>query len=441
MKAGIALRDITAPIGSRVADHTRRSTGVHDPLYVRALVLDDGKASVAIVCLDIVIADFPFCDSIREEIRKDIGIDLALINLTHSHSAPFTVDDPYEPFAHMDPHEENWLRDTHKAVVAAVMEAKEKSVPVTLYAGRAPVQIGFNRRVYDEERQITIMADNPNGNIVPWVNVLMAKSKVAEAKDQAPFAILFEHACHPVIVHRSSSLTGTDYCGYAIARIAEELGDGVMAMFAQGCGGNINGHSVAGGYEMAEAAGRKLGEAVLAAIPQCVPLSADELRIASNSVMLPCQEPPSEAVCDEMRKRAAEIWTGDTIEDKENLKTFDIIKEISRSGEKRALRFDTNAVMMGNEWGLVTMPHEMFCEYELWVEETAPLKHKMTFGYTNGCESYVADDISLSMGIRGGYEAGTYPNLHPAARIYRIKLPLAVGAEKLIRETVASLWE
>ena len=42
MKAGIALRDITAPIGSRVADHTRRSTGVHDPLYVRAFVLDDG---------------------------------------------------------------------------------------------------------------------------------------------------------------------------------------------------------------------------------------------------------------------------------------------------------------------------------------------------------------------------------------------------------------
>ena len=116
-------------------------------------------------------------------------------------------------------------------------------------------------------------------------------------------------------------------------------------------------------------------------------------------------------------------------------------KEISRSGEHRVLRFDADVVILGSDWYLVTMPHKMFCEYELWVEQTAPFQYTMTLGYTNGCESYVADDTNLAMGVHGAYEAGAFPSLMPAARIYRIRLPLAVGTEKLIKETVEALWQ
>ena len=65
----------------------------------------------------------------------------------------------------------------------------------------------------------------------------------------------------------------------------------------------------------------------------------------------------------------------------------------------------------------------------------------MTFGYTNGCESYVANDEALAMGQQGGYEAGAYPFAwFAAARGYQIRLPLAVGTEKRIQEAFASLW-
>ena len=54
MKVGVSSRDITPPTRTGLADHTRYSTGVNDPLFAKALVLDDGESVVAIVCLDLV---------------------------------------------------------------------------------------------------------------------------------------------------------------------------------------------------------------------------------------------------------------------------------------------------------------------------------------------------------------------------------------------------
>ena len=441
MKAGVAVRDITPPVGSRLADHTRYSTGSHDPLFARALVLDDGKTAVAIVCLDLVIADFAFCDRVRERIAKSAGIDLSLINTTHSHSAPFGMGEPYVPFGQMDPPEAQWQTDTQQAIVDAAAEATARLQEVTLHVGRAPAQVGFNRRLFMPEHGCVTMEKNPDGPVVPWVNVLDIRGA-----DGKHLAVLFEHACHPVIVHHTSSLTGTDYCGPAIARVTEGLGDGCTPLFAQGCGSNINGHPLFSGIEKANEAGRKLGDAALEAIAEAKPIQADKLRIASTRTDLPCQDPPTLEGIDRMRAKYDEASAGNTYGGEgyrdANLETFEILKGLSRRNEERSLRFDVNAVMLGDEWCLVAMPHEMFCQYELWVDEAAPFRSTMTFGYTNGCQSYVATDDALALGQQGGYEAGAYPfTWFAAARGYQIRLPLAVGAEKRIKKATASLWQ
>ena len=52
MKAGASKRDITVPelLGNPI---------IHDPLFARVLVLDDGDSSVAIITRDNCIAFFP----------------------------------------------------------------------------------------------------------------------------------------------------------------------------------------------------------------------------------------------------------------------------------------------------------------------------------------------------------------------------------------------
>ena len=60
MKAGVSCKNITPPVRTRLADHTRYSTGIHDPLFVKPLVLDDGESAVVIVCIDLLNGSFEF---------------------------------------------------------------------------------------------------------------------------------------------------------------------------------------------------------------------------------------------------------------------------------------------------------------------------------------------------------------------------------------------
>ena len=101
---------------------------------------------------------------------------------------------------------------------------------------------------------------------------------------------------------------------------------------------------------------------------------------------------------------------------------------------------EATVVRLGDEWGMVAFPHEMFCQYELWVDENAPFKHNMTLGMTNGCTGYVPDDEALSMGTKGGYEASCLPRLGGLSTGSKHYNPPAVGAEKIIKNLVSTLW-
>ena len=81
---------------------------------------------------------------------------------------------------------------------------------------------------------------------------------------------------------------------------------------------------------------------------------------------------------------------------KKNIRHMNQLKKIrelmERGIELPPHRFDAYAVMLGREWYLVTMPHEMFCQYELWIDKKSPFRHTITFAYKNVYPGYVAVD-------------------------------------------------
>ena len=424
MKAGVSCKNITPPTRTRLADHTRYSTGIHDPLFVKPLVLDDGETAVAIVCIDLLNGSFEFCDEIRRQIEERTGIKHALINFSQTHSAPGTVDIPDEP------HEREWIEHVERSILDAVEEAHANRIPASLHAGQTPVQIGFNRRLADEFG-VTVMAVNEAGAVVPWVNVL----KVC-ADEGKTIAVLFEHAAHPVIVHVSSSLTGADFPGFAVQHIEETLGDGAIAMFAQGCCGNINGYPLRGGWKKAEEAGKKLGDAVLQTLCAATQIKADKLAVGSKRIMLPTQKLPS---MEQWEETCAQLKSFDLHGYAHRKDQLEGIKEAIERGEQPELRFDINAVMLGSEWCLLTMSHEPFAEYELWASDKSPFANTMVFGDTNGMVTYVATDKELARGDKGGYEAGAFPSLWSHnVRVLHTSLP--IGTEGAIKDGIVSLW-
>ena len=103
------------------------------------------------------------------------------------------------------------------------------------------------------------------------------------------------------------------------------------------------------------------------------------------------------------------------------------------------VRFDITTLMLGDEWCPVAMPHEVFCDYALWMEEASPFARTVAWSYTNDCESYIPTDKDLELGVRGGYEAVGFPRL-AAALVSVSRLACRPGIEGQIKDGIRRVW-
>ncbi len=439
MKAGVAEVDITPPVGCWILGPIARSTGVHDPLMARALVLDDGKCKAAILGIDLIGLGWELADELRALIRKEAGVDFLLLQLSHTHNAPFPptwMTSIYEQDIDLLA---DWRDHLRSALPRIVKEAAESVRPVQLRAGRAPVQVGFHRRVVGDNGYVH-MAPNEDGPVVPWTDVLGAYGQ-----DGSLTAVLYGHAAHPVIVHGSSTLMSADYPGYAAERIRCKLGADVMPIFIQGCGANINGDSVAAGFDKAKAAGDKLGDAVALALAQATPVRCETLNTVAKRVELPCIDfPPRDEVAGKLTDAQAELAEQEQdsnawVATRDHVEALNDMLRLIDAGKPQAMRLEMAMVSLGKEWAMVSFSGEMFCEYQLWVDENAPFGRTFVGAYANNFGGYIACDADLAMGEKGGYEAGCWPAVS-CALIVPTRVALAVGVEQIIKSAAAEMW-
>ena len=330
---------------------------VYLDLYARALVLDRDGDRLAIVTLDIGTVSYGYADVLIKAIHGATGIAEAniLICPSQTHSAP-GVDG-----RGLTAESEKWLAETlAELTTTAVDELK----PATLKVGRAPAQIGYNRRLMKDGR--IVMQPNPDGAVVPWVDVLAAYDDQGKR-----IGVLFSHAAHPVIVHWASEAIGPDFPGYAVMHLRRRLGEtdeseGVY-LFAQGSCGNINGYPLQGGFAACSAAGLSLAFSVTQALAGAEAVAVDGFRSQDLTLSLPRRP------------------------DEEGQQTF--------------LPFPMRAIAIGEEVCVLTVTGEMFAEYQLWIDEVSPFEHTFVFNHVNGLSSYIATKADYDLGSAGGYEA------------------------------------
>ena len=89
-RAGAAIGDITPELGSMIIGgfSPTPAKDVHDPLQVRALVLDDGTHRIAMVVCDNVGLPREVCDEAKRLTKERSGLEFSrvLISATHTHS-------------------------------------------------------------------------------------------------------------------------------------------------------------------------------------------------------------------------------------------------------------------------------------------------------------------------------------------------------------------
>ncbi|MFH1268985.1 MAG: hypothetical protein ABIK89_24935 [Planctomycetota bacterium] len=81
------------PISMLGSFSDRQATSAHDPLEVRAIVLDDGRTRIAIAVCDNCVIPRELLDQAKQRANEQTGIptERILVAATHAHTAPAVV--------------------------------------------------------------------------------------------------------------------------------------------------------------------------------------------------------------------------------------------------------------------------------------------------------------------------------------------------------------
>lgn len=226
-KVDITPKDLTSlnPMGGKTF------AGVHDPIYARALVLESGKNSAAMVTLDLIEAGDT--SEVRKRIAKELGIpfDHIMISATHDHSAPRLGEVTPGALAHGGgPESAAYTRMVNGEIVEALREAKASLQPASFGLKTGSADVNVNRDQYTTKGwQLGVDPDRPSTKTV-WV------MKFQNAAGE-PIAILINYAVHSTATLGANLVSG-DIAGAAERYVEQHDGNKVIALWTMGPAGD-----------------------------------------------------------------------------------------------------------------------------------------------------------------------------------------------------------
>jgi hypothetical protein len=284
ISAGAAKVVITpsqsVPLGG--SEFAKYSTGVHDDLYARCVVISSKGIVVALVSLDLLGLHLDDVKLIRSDVENIYGIDAdyVIVGSTHTHSAPDVIGiyggalDPYVMNEYVP-----YLREKVVEVIGLALDGMRRAVVQV-----GSVEVGgmtFNRRTYpeagttDEELTALRFVDLEGETIATMVN----------------FAV------HPVIT-MTGTLVSADFVGYLCGKLEEEYGG--VGIYFNGAQGNINPYMYIGydspfapddpaQYNAAEEYGYALAEYAIQALENGKTFKNLPMDVAKASVDIPLE--------------------------------------------------------------------------------------------------------------------------------------------------------
>ena len=261
------------PLAGYSKRHGKPSTGVRDPVGVRALVVSDGETTAALVSADLLIVDERLADAVRQRLLAQ-GIPRSLTLLlaaTHTHSGPGAYGRRFLEQLSMGHFDARVFDAIVDATARAVMRAQ---------AALAPVHVGVQRV------ETTGLIEN---RMVPGGRVDAALTVVTYSRPDArdPLAIVISFAAHPTALGAWNTRLSGDYPGVVMREVTQRFPRSVALFFA-GAVGDQAPVKLGDREQRAERLGVPLAEQVLALLPAKTPSETpDRVRAAQALMPLP----------------------------------------------------------------------------------------------------------------------------------------------------------
>lgn len=381
LHAAVARADITPDV--RMLNWTvvppRPYAGVHDPLFVRALVLSDGETRVALLSWDLLDAREYAVARVRTAISRATGIPAGhvLVQATHNHSGPKSEMGADEPAlarelrasraAQDGPAYREWADRLVDTCVELVRQADASLQPVTLSIGRANVgEWLFNRRpIRPDQTVVSMMLPRDPyvlggglrfGVVDPTMTLLSLRDSAGKR-----VCTLFHVPMHAVAVYSAYKGISADWPGRVADLLQQKLGG--EAMFLQGCAGDIV--PARRGFEAVEAMSAFIANRAIAADEVAMELPKGRIRVAQAVLGLPATEAAA--------------------------------KDLGRAN----IDSEVMVITLG-PLALVTLPGEPLQELGTAIQQRSPFPHTLVLGYANGRG---IGYVGLPGGkVKGGYE-------------------------------------
>jgi len=242
LRVGVAVFDVTPEAPAQVISILRRPfSGVREPIFVRALVMDNGANIAAIVGIDFI--HYGDARPLRERIARELAIpaDNIMIAPTHDHSAPrggpptpgtaaVTQQRPYSPPA--------YIQHAEDTIVEALQQAKASLQPARVGVGSGRVDVNVYRYAYNDEQGRWRAGLNPDGPSDKTVWVLKF-----EDLSGAPIALVMNYAVHANVMAGSGreeheDMIWGDISGVAQQYVEKHFQNNAIAIFTMGAAGD-----------------------------------------------------------------------------------------------------------------------------------------------------------------------------------------------------------
>ena len=423
LRLGVAKIDITPLRPLPLAGFARRQghfEGISHPLYARVFFFEQAEASgrrrrALVVSADLIWWGPERMPGLLRRLRERWGFEepAVILHATHTHSGPQTSSRFVSLLGSPD---QDYLELMEARLLPAIERAAENVEVVTVERGRGACHIGINRCTLIDGK--IVGTPNPDGPVDPEVNVVRFQTQSGRTK-----ALLVHYTCHPTTT--DARFVSAEFPGVAMQQVEQELGDGVVAAYLQGCCGDIRPALVREGAfyygdREVRALGSTLAKEILAILQRPMQvLPARPLAGRAATVLLPFQALPTIAELEAKRQQPgiAGAWSRLLLADAGRIQPTIPLKLV--------------ALDLADGLSLLAMDGEVTVEYGLFVKAHSGGR-VLPMGYSNGMIGYVPTARQVA---EGGYEAaGSCP-------YFGLPAPFAPALEERVYQAMIDLIE
>ena len=418
LEAGAAKRLITPPVGGPLLGIPERdlaggSRGVHDELYARALVLDNGAVRVALVAVDLFAVPCELSQEIADNVSRKTGIpqDNVVLAASHTYSGPSVT----KTLAGNEP-DGDWLAVLVAEATKAVRAASASKRPARAGVGVGQCPITLKRRMRASEMGTQMPGtDVPAANAIPEPTDSDLGILRLTALDGKTIAILVNFACQPFTVGRDGGfLFSADFPGVFAARV-ESAFPGCVALFTNGAAADVvhrlrsNGTGeTSAGYRNAMLVGELLAEETVRVADTIRARQRLSLGVTKKRIAVPLDVKKAPSVGRKRAKRAFEavsksekqvlageqptdgVLDGAATQYIAESRWVPAMEDSLRRGKSpRQVETVISAISIGT-LGMVSAPGELYSQSGSEVKRRSPFKYTFVLGYAGDYLGFLA---------------------------------------------------